>query len=52
MENAASILILISGFAHAVVNAILKAGNDKFSALAIAIVQSDSFQKRRGGSRD
>ena len=35
MENAASILILISGFAHAVVNAILKAGNDKMSRRAL-----------------
>jgi drug/metabolite transporter (DMT)-like permease len=35
VENAASILILISGFAHAVVNAILKAGNDKMSRRAL-----------------
>ena len=35
MENTASILILISGFAHAVVNAILKAGNDKMSRRAL-----------------
>jgi hypothetical protein len=31
VENTASILILISGFAHAAVNAILKAGDDKMS---------------------
>ncbi|HEY2675502.1 MAG TPA: DMT family transporter [Steroidobacteraceae bacterium] len=35
MENTASVLILISGFAHAVVNAILKAGNDKMSRRAL-----------------
>src|ERR1700744_1161547 len=35
MENTASILSLISGFAHAVVNAILKAGNDKMSRRAL-----------------
>src|SRR5450631_262031 len=35
MEHTASILILISGFAHAVVNAILKAGNDKMSRRAL-----------------
>ena len=35
MENTASILILISGIAHAVVNAILKAGNDKMSRRAL-----------------
>ncbi|HEY0802683.1 MAG TPA: DMT family transporter [Steroidobacteraceae bacterium] len=35
MENTASILILISGLAHAVVNAILKAGNDKMSRRAL-----------------
>lgn len=35
MENTASILILVSGFAHAVVNAILKAGNDKMSRRAL-----------------
>lgn len=35
MENTASILILVSGFAHAVVNAILKAGNDKMSGRAL-----------------
>ena len=35
VENTASILILISGFAHAVVNAILKAGNDKMSRRAL-----------------
>jgi mono/diheme cytochrome c family protein len=28
----------------------LKKGNDRFSALAVAVVQSDAFQKRRGGS--
>jgi predicted MFS family arabinose efflux permease len=35
VENTASILILISGIAHAVVNAILKAGNDKMSRRAL-----------------
>jgi drug/metabolite transporter (DMT)-like permease len=35
VENTASILILISGFAHAIVNAILKAGNDKMSRRAL-----------------
>jgi drug/metabolite transporter (DMT)-like permease len=35
VENSASILILVSGFAHAVVNAILKAGNDKMSRRAL-----------------
>jgi multidrug transporter EmrE-like cation transporter len=35
VENAASILILVSGLAHAVVNAILKAGNDKMSRRAL-----------------
>src|SRR5580698_1323227 len=35
MENTASILILVSGLAHAVVNAILKAGNDKMSRRAL-----------------
>ena len=35
MENTASVLILISGFAHAVVNAILKAGDDKMSRRAL-----------------
>jgi drug/metabolite transporter (DMT)-like permease len=35
VENTASILILISGFAHAVVNAILKAGDDKMSRRAL-----------------
>jgi drug/metabolite transporter (DMT)-like permease len=35
VENAASVLILISGFAHAVVNAILKAGQDKMSRRAL-----------------
>jgi drug/metabolite transporter (DMT)-like permease len=35
MESTASILILISGFAHAVVNSILKAGNDKMSRRAL-----------------
>lgn len=35
MENTASVLILISGFAHAIVNAILKAGNDKMSRRAL-----------------
>ena len=28
----------------------LKAGDDRFSALIIAVVKSDAFQKRRGGS--
>ena len=35
MDNIASLLILVSGFAHAVVNAILKAGNDKMSRRAL-----------------
>lgn len=35
MENTASLLILISGFTHAVVNAILKAGKDKMSGRAL-----------------
>jgi drug/metabolite transporter (DMT)-like permease len=35
VENTASVLILISGFAHAVVNAILKAGQDKMSRRAL-----------------
>lgn len=35
MENTASVLILVSGFAHAVVNAILKAGDDKMSRRAL-----------------
>jgi len=35
VENTASTLILISGFAHAVVNAILKAGKDKMSRRAL-----------------
>ena len=35
MESSASILILISGFAHAVVNAILKSGKDKMSGRAL-----------------
>jgi drug/metabolite transporter (DMT)-like permease len=35
VENTASVLILVSGFAHAVVNAILKAGNDKMSRRAL-----------------
>jgi drug/metabolite transporter (DMT)-like permease len=35
VENTASILILVSGFAHAVVNSILKAGNDKMSRRAL-----------------
>jgi drug/metabolite transporter (DMT)-like permease len=35
VENTASVLILISGFAHAVVNAILKAGDDKMSRRAL-----------------
>lgn len=35
MENTASVLILISGFAHAVVNAILKADDDKMSRRAL-----------------
>src|SRR5258708_5484404 len=30
----------------------LRAKNDKFSALVLAIVESDPFQKRRGGSRE
>jgi mono/diheme cytochrome c family protein len=28
----------------------MKQGNDRFSALVLAVVQSDAFQKRRGGS--
>jgi drug/metabolite transporter (DMT)-like permease len=35
VENTASILILVSGLAHAIVNAILKAGNDKMSRRAL-----------------
>src|ERR1700742_1191803 len=35
MENTASILILVSGLAHAIVNAILKAGSDKMSRRAL-----------------
>jgi drug/metabolite transporter (DMT)-like permease len=35
VENTASILILVSGFAHAIVNAILKAGKDKMSRRAL-----------------
>jgi len=35
VESTASVLILVSGFAHAVVNAILKAGNDKMSRRAL-----------------
>jgi drug/metabolite transporter (DMT)-like permease len=35
VQNAASILILVSGLAHAVVNAILKAGKDKMSRRAL-----------------
>jgi drug/metabolite transporter (DMT)-like permease len=35
MEGAASILILISGCAHAIVNAILKSGKDKMSGRAL-----------------
>jgi drug/metabolite transporter (DMT)-like permease len=35
VDHTASTLILISGFAHAVVNAILKAGNDKMSRRAL-----------------
>lgn len=35
MENTASILILVSGLAHAVVNAIMKAGKDKMSGRAL-----------------
>jgi predicted MFS family arabinose efflux permease len=35
VENTASILILISGLAHAVVNAIMKAGKDKMSGRAL-----------------
>jgi multidrug transporter EmrE-like cation transporter len=34
-ENLASILILASGLAHAIVNAILKAGKDKMSRRAL-----------------
>jgi drug/metabolite transporter (DMT)-like permease len=35
MEGVASLLILISGCAHAIVNAILKSGNDKMSGRAL-----------------
>ncbi len=35
MESAASLLILVSGLAHAIVNAILKAGKDKMSGRAL-----------------
>jgi hypothetical protein len=28
----------------------MKRGDDRFSALMIAVVQTDAFQKRRGGS--
>jgi drug/metabolite transporter (DMT)-like permease len=35
MESAASLLILVSGLAHAIVNAILKAGRDKMSGRAL-----------------
>jgi drug/metabolite transporter (DMT)-like permease len=35
MEGAASILILVSGLVHAIVNAILKSGKDKMSARAL-----------------
>ncbi|MDB6087115.1 MAG: hypothetical protein JWN43_4996 [Gammaproteobacteria bacterium] len=35
MEGAASVLILISGFVHAIVNAILKSGRDKMSSRAL-----------------
>ncbi len=35
MESLASILILVSGLAHAIVNAILKAGKDKMSGRAL-----------------
>jgi drug/metabolite transporter (DMT)-like permease len=35
MEGTATILILVSGFAHAIVNAILKAGRDKTSGRAL-----------------
>jgi Protein of unknown function (DUF1585) len=28
----------------------LKKGNDRFSSLVMAVVQSDAFQKRRGSS--
>jgi drug/metabolite transporter (DMT)-like permease len=35
MGNAASVLMLVSGLAHAVVNAILKAGKDKMSGRAL-----------------
>ncbi len=35
MENSATVLILVSGLTHAVVNAILKAGKDKLSGRAL-----------------
>jgi drug/metabolite transporter (DMT)-like permease len=35
MGNAASVLMLVSGLAHAIVNAILKAGKDKMSGRAL-----------------
>lgn len=35
LENLASLLILVSGLAHAIVNAILKAGKDKMSGRAL-----------------
>jgi drug/metabolite transporter (DMT)-like permease len=35
VENTATILILVSGFAHAIVNAVLKAGKDKMSRRAL-----------------
>jgi drug/metabolite transporter (DMT)-like permease len=35
VQNAASILILVSGLAHAIVNAIFKAGKDKMSGRAL-----------------
>jgi hypothetical protein len=35
IEGTASILILVSGLAHAVVNAILKSGRDKMSGRAL-----------------
>ena len=35
MEGVASLLILVSGFAHAIVNAILKSGKDKMSGRAL-----------------
>lgn len=35
MEGMASILILVSGLAHAIVNTILKSGKDKMSGRAL-----------------